>query len=359
MNELELIDSFLAPFELTREGCRFPASSGVLVGPGDDCAQLVPSRGKRLIATTDAALDGVHFELGRSRPEDAGWKALAMNLSDLAAAGATPRWFLCSIGIPTVGMQTISPKTIARSFAEGMAPLAKQSGCALVGGNVTRALQWSLTITALGEAKKPLSRAGAKPGDRLILVGELGAAALGLQRLQAMSSRELVAFYKHSRSPRKAAPGKGERDPVWAQLRPEPQLEAGQLAAAFASAAIDVSDGLLQDLGHLCRRSACSARLACASLPRSLAVREAEAQGAKRGDHPYTLSLAGGEEYALLLAVPPRRVAKLLARLKTAKIAAHTVGELTPRSTKAPIALWHRDRAIPLPARLGHDHLAR
>jgi thiamine-monophosphate kinase len=343
--EFALIDSFLAPFHLDRSGGGFARSSGVLVGPGDDCAQLAPARGMTLVATTDAALDGVHFDLSRSSTKpgsralarDAGWKALAMNLSDLAAAGAKPRWFLCALGVPWLAEQDLH--ATARNLGRGMARLAKESECALVGGNVTKARQWSLTITALGEAQKPLSRAGATPGDQLFLVGELGAAALGLQLLES----------------RKAKLGASERACVAAQLRPAPQITAGQIAARFASAAIDISDGLLQDLGHLCARSGVGAAIDCDALPRSIAVKRAEEEAAKNsGAHPFALSLAGGEEYALLLAVPKRRTAKLLAALDAHDLKASRIGEVT-RARE--ISLRQGDRAVPLPARLGHDHL--
>ena len=345
--EFALIDAFLAPFGLSRDARkRAPSAAGVILGPGDDCARLTPSRGLQLVATTDAAVEGVHFELSRSSAEDAGWKALAMNLSDLAAAGATPRWFLCALAVPKI--PRAQALTIAQGFARGMAQLAGASGCALVGGNVTRARDWSITITALGEAARPLSRAGGKPGDRLLLVGELGAAALGLLLLQKR---------------RKTALGKDERAAVQAQLRPVPQLLAGQLAVGLASAAIDISDGLLQDLGHLCARSGCAAELQLESLPRSQAVRAFETKAAAREAHPYALSLSGGEEYALLLAVPPRNLAKLRARLSRAQIASTVIGALSAQKrlsrAQGPVTLMEHDRAIPLPARLGHDHLAR
>ena len=345
--EFALIDAFLAPFGLSRDARKMaPGAAGVILGPGDDCARLRPARGEQLIVTTDAAVDRVHFDLSRSTAEDAGWKALAMNLSDLAAAGATPRWFLCALCVPRLPRaQAIAT---AQGFARGMAQLARASGCALVGGNVTRARDWSLTITALGETAHPLSRAGGKPGDQLLLVGELGAAALGLVLL---------------RKRRKSAPSMDERAAMQAQLRPVPQLRAGQIAARLASAAIDLSDGLLQDLGHLCARSGCAAELHVESLPRSAAVRAHEAKAAARGADPYALSLAGGEEYALLLAVPRKHAAKLRARLARAQIASTVIGSLVKpgRSshTQSAITLFEKNRAIPLPERLGHDHLAR
>ena len=122
-------------------------------------------------------ISNVHFDLRRFAPEDVGWKALAVNLSDLAAAGAKPRWFLCALGIP----RSARAMQVAQRMARGMAPLARRFGCALVGGNVTSAAQWSLTITALGEARRPMMRSGARPGDALLVAGKLGDAAAGLR----------------------------------------------------------------------------------------------------------------------------------------------------------------------------------
>ena len=161
-SEFELIDAFLAPF-------------GGGEGVGSDCAALSVRPGHQLVGTTDALVEGVHFDLRRFTPEDVGHKALAVNLSDLAAAGAKPRWFLCALGVPRRGA------TLAPRMARGMAALARRSGCAIVGGNVTRSRDWSLTITALGEARRALTRWGARPGDALAVIGSLGDAAAGLR----------------------------------------------------------------------------------------------------------------------------------------------------------------------------------
>src|SRR5437762_9724649 len=179
---------------------------------------LSVSRGMQLVATTDAVVEGVHFDLERFSPEDVGWKALAVNLSDLAAAGARPRWFLCALGVPKSGRRG----QLVRRISRGMAPLAKRTGCALVGGNFSRASEWSVTITALGEARRPLSRSGARPGDALVVVGTLGDAAAGLRPYPSPAASR-------------------------AQRRPMPLVREGEIAAAQASAAIDVSDGFLQD----------------------------------------------------------------------------------------------------------------
>lgn len=301
--EFDLIDAFLEPF---------PRGSGVRIGPGSDCAAVSVKKGMQLVATTDAVVEGVHFDLRRFSPEDVGWKALAVNLSDLAAAGARPRWFLCALGIPRGGRAV----QIARRIARGMAPLARRFSCALIGGNVTGASQWSLTITALGEARRPLSRKGARPGDVLVVAGALGDAAAGLRSYPSPVAAR-------------------------AQRRPSPLIREGLRAAGHASAAIDVSDGFLQDLGHLCEESGVGAVVECSALPLGKAAR-ALPDGME-------LALGGGEDYALLLAVPRRKLSALRGRLRFAEVGRVIHG----RS----IHLTELGQPRPLPRRMGFDHL--
>lgn len=343
--EFALIDAFLEPFGLSREGLgRAPGREGVVQGPGDDCAVLAPRVGLRLCATTDACVEGVHFGFDTSTPGQIGHKALAANLSDLAAAGARPRWFVAALGVPAGEGQ----RARAQGLARGMAKLARAHGVVLVGGNVTRAAQWSLTITALGEAKRPLSRSGGRPGDLLVLCGSLGEAALGLllSRREPLITAALGRLGPAGRAHAKRA--------LLAQRAPEPLVALGLAGAALASAAIDLSDGLLQDLGHLCARSACGARLDVDRLPRSEGVRAAEGALARLGEHPCSLSLTGGEDYALLFAVPPARHARLLSALRRAGGRAHTIGALVAGRR---IRLRTAEGALALPARRGHDHL--
>src|SRR5205823_6721059 len=237
-SELDLIDAFLAPFGLDRSSASAPS---ILSGPGDDCAVVRPSRGLSLVVKTDAVVEGVHFSMPPFTPEDVGHRALAVNLSDLAAAGARPRWFVCALGVP----KERSAARIAARMGRGMARLALEHDCALVGGNVTRAPGWSLTLCVLGDAKRPRGRTGARPGDQIVVVGDLGGAAKGLADLR--------------RGKRTAA--------ARAQLRPEPLLAEGLAAGSMASAAIDVSDGLLRDLRHLCESSRCGAEIEVELLP--------------------------------------------------------------------------------------------
>ena len=303
-SEQELIDAFLAPFD---------GGEGVIIGPGSDCAAVKPSRGMRLVATTDAVVQGVHFRLPGFSPEDVGWKALAVNLSDLAAAGARPRWFLCALGVP----RTASALRMARGMARGMARLARSFECALVGGNVTRAREWSVTITALGESRRPLSREGARPGDALVVVGRLGDAAAGLR---------------------------GARAGLRAQRRPAPLVREGLAAAPIASASVDVSDGFLRDLGHLCRASRCGAVVELSRLPLGPAARS-------RPDG-MELALSGGEDYALLYAVPRRRLAAFQRAVRCVE-----VGRIVPGRSVVLTELG-QPRPYPQdPSKTGFDHL--
>lgn len=340
--EFALIDAFLAPFGLARDGRG--AGGFVERGPGDDCAVLRPARGMRLVVTTDALVEGVHFDralspkAGLGWAEDAGHKALAVNLSDLAAAGAAPRAFVCALGVPRGEPAALAT---ARALGRGMARLSRAHGCRLAGGNVARAPAWSLTLTVFGEARRPLSRASGRPGDALVLAGTLGAAALGLRLLQA-----------RARGARLPA---GASGPLRAQLRPEPLVRAGLVAARFARAAIDVSDGLLQDLGHLARASGCGARVELAHLPRLPAVERARREHARASGHAWEPLVSGGEEYALLLAVPPRRVPALLRALSATGCPGRAVGALE-RSRR--VRLLDAGREVAPPGRAGFDHLA-
>jgi len=262
LGEFDFIRRFLAHFPRAR----------VPVGPGDDCAVLAPQRGAQCV-TTDAVVEDVHFTRAAFSPEDIGHKALAVNLSDLASMGAAPRWFVCALALPRD-----LPVRELSGLARGMAALASAHGIALVGGNFTSARELSVTITAAGElSRAPLTRAGARPGDLLYVSGTLGDARLGLMQLREGLRRGAA---------------------VRRQRRPEPRVALGRLAARYASAALDVSDGLAQDLGHLCTASGVRAELELERLPLSAAVKKALGpQGA----------LAGGEDYELLLAVPPAR----------------------------------------------------
>src|SRR4051812_9880724 len=154
--ELDLIDAFLAPFGLDRTSAKAP---GVLAGPGDDCAVVRPSPGLTLVVKTDAIVEGVHFEMPPFAPDDVGHKALAVNLSDLAAAGARPRWFVCALGVP----RGRSAARIAARIGRGMAGPARGHGCALGRGHVPRPPSLGGPLCVFGEAQRGRGKAGGRP----------------------------------------------------------------------------------------------------------------------------------------------------------------------------------------------------
>jgi thiamine-monophosphate kinase len=310
--EFSLINRFLAEFPRAR----------VPLGPGDDCAVLAPTKGP-LCVTTDAVVEDVHFTRAHFSPEDIGHKALAVNLSDLAAMGATPRWFLCALALPKD-----FPEPHLRRIARGMSALAREHRIALVGGNFTSARELSITITAAGELRRPaLTRSGGKPGDLLYMSGTLGEARLGLLHLQA---------------------GKRTGAAIRRQRRPVPRVALGLLASRFASAAMDISDGLAQDLGHLCEASGVGAEVELAHLPLTREVR------AQLGSEA---ALAGGEDYELLLAIPPRRAPAFERACARVAERVTRIGRLLSE----PHRVWvdPRGRLIAPPAGFDHFRLSR
>jgi thiamine-monophosphate kinase len=313
VTEFQLIDRFTRLLPCSGEG--------LLVGVGDDAALLRLAPGEDLAATVDAVVEGVHFDR-RFAPEDVGWKALAVNLSDLAAMGARPLWALVALALPRG-----TPVARVDGFARGLGACARSFGVAVAGGNVTRASDLSLTVTALGAVRRGrmLRREGARPGDAVLVSGTFGDAALGL------------------------APG-APAALARRQRRPVPRLDLGRALAGIASAAVDVSDGLVQDLGHLCEASRVGAVLRLGALPLSPAYRRA----VEARPDPWAPALAGGEDYELLATVPQHRVARALRAARRAETPVAVVGEIVSREG---IRIVAPDGAL-LPPPRGHDHLA-
>lgn len=287
-SEFSLIDEFTRPFE--KHG------TGLLLGPGDDSALTTVSPGMALCTTVDALVEGVHFLGDTFCDEEIGHKALAINLSDLAAMGAQPRWFVCSVACPADGRALAKLPGIAR----GMAALAKRSKILLIGGNFTRAEKLSIHITAMGEIPRDeaLRRDGMQAGDLLFVSGALGGAALALRMMLAGK-----------------IPCEGLRR---RQCLPEPRLALGQLARHFASAAMDISDGLVQDLAHLSARSQRGFDIDLSKVPIDEAFRAAGA--------PNAWALSGGEDYELLLAIPQAKAEAFVEACAQRRMAVTEVG---------------------------------
>jgi thiamine-monophosphate kinase len=288
------------------------AGPGVRVGIGDDAAVLEMPAGQRLVATVDMLVEGQHFQLagpGASTPEDVGWHALAVNLSDLAAMGARPLWALCSLGLPP-GV----PPEFGTRLAAGMAQLAGAFGVRIVGGNLARVPdRLVVDVTALGAVIDPLLRTGARPGDLVCVTGSLGRAGAGLALVRA------------------GAAGAPQAGPLLgALLRPEPRVDAGMALAALGDrvhACCDISDGLALDLGRMCAASGVGAEIWAERLPLAEATRWA---GVALDRDPLPWVLEGGEDYELLLAVPPAEEAAVRAALEPAGTGLSVVGAFTP-----------------------------
>lgn len=285
--EFELIERYF--FRPVRD------DAAVRVPPGDDAAVVDP--GGPIAIAVDTLVAGVHF------PDDCpahalGHRALAVNLSDLAATAAEPRWCTLALTVPEADHDWFA------AFADGLFTLAERFGVTLVGGDLTRG-PLTVTLQILGRVDTPLTRAGGAAGDDVWVTGTLGDAAAGLEACTR---------------------GQGADDSMLARrfLYPEPRVAAGRALAGLAHAAIDVSDGLLADLGHVVRQSECGAAVDVGALPLSQEL--VAAVGLSRARE---LALTGGDDYELCFAVPPDAAAQVRQALDALGVRATRVGRLT------------------------------
>ena len=291
MKEFELIRQIQRE---TGVSCTHVFEHGIRLGIGDDAAVLEVPAGQHLVAATDTLNAGIHFPADTS-PFDMGYKCLAVNLSDLAAMGAIPRWALLSLSLPEADPEWV------HQFTEGFNSLAQNHDVMLVGGDTTSG-PLSINLTALGsvEPGSQLTRGGAKPGDMLVVSGTIGGAALALKQLQAGK----IVLERHLLD------------------RPQPRVSLGRSLTGYASACIDVSDGVLADLGHILSASGCGARLEIEKLPhtRALAGLEDEAK--------WRYQLSGGDDYELLFTLPPQHLARLPSWSQSLDISLTLIGEI-------------------------------
>jgi thiamine-monophosphate kinase len=259
----------------------------VRIGIGDDAAVLAVPQGQELVVAIDTLVDGVHFPRGTA-PVDIGWKALAVNLSDLAAMGATPAWALLALTLPD------ADPVFVDGFSEGFSRLAQPHRLALVGGDTTRGpLSISVAVHGFVPPGQALTRAGARVGDLVLVTGTLGDAAAGLHALQ-----QPLRDDDHRAS---------LRDFLIARLnRPVPRLAAGAALRGQATACIDISDGLLADLGHICTASGVGVDIEAALLPRSSALLDLYDETSA-----LHFALSGGDDYELCFTVPAQRLAEV------------------------------------------------
>ncbi|WP_026843051.1 thiamine-phosphate kinase [Citrifermentans bremense] len=302
------------------------ASPSVLLGIGDDAAALVPAPECVTLITCDMLLEAVHFDLSFCDPESLGRKSLSVNLSDLASMGAHPRQFLLGIAL---GKEV--PIEFMDRFMAGVLEQAERFGATLVGGDTCASKGGiAISITALGEQRPELvlKRSGARPGDLICLSGTVGDAAAGLEALRQ---------------------GVREGFLVSRQLDPTPRVAAGVALAegGLATAMIDVSDGVLGDLGHIREMSGVGARLELAKLPLSDEYRAA------CGDDPYALALSGGEDYELLFCIDPVKRGEVEALFAKLELKFSVIGEITAAPE---VKLVAPDGGVYAPGHGGFDH---
>lgn len=300
-----------------------------VLGPGDDCALLRPSLDMELAVSTDMLVEGTHF-LPNADPKLLGWKSLAVNLSDLAAMGAEPRWALLAVSLPDD-----CPAWLA-AFSDGLFACAQRYGVDLVGGDTTRGPR-NVCLTVLGEipAGTDLRRDQALPGDEIWVSGQPGLAALGLAHLQQ----------------RIVLPEDLAECCLSALHRPEPRVELGRelRKRSLARAAIDISDGLLADLRHILERSAVGAEILLPQLPpMPAAVDPALARQCQ---------LAGGDDYELLFCAPPERRSELRELAKQIDVPLWLCGRLV-ESTQANLRVLDTNNAEVAINPTGYDHFA-
>ncbi|MDO8287851.1 MAG: thiamine-phosphate kinase [Parvibaculum sp.] len=294
-DEFQIIADYFAPLASGAPGA---------YGLGDDAASYVPTAGKELVLTVDAIVEGVHF-LPADPAADVARKLLRMNLSDLAAKGATPRGYLL-----TTAWTASTPVEWIASFARGLADDQSTFGISLWGGDtVSTPGPLSFTLTAIGEVEQGqmLRRSGGKVGDDLWVTGTIGDGALGL----------LVALGELPASP----------DLLARYHVPQPRVAFGQRLVGLAHASLDVSDGLMADLGHLCQQSGTGARIDVASLPLSAAARVC--LDAK----PVLIEtiMTGGDDYELLFSASPDVASAIDSAANQSGVTATRIGKLVPK----------------------------
>ncbi len=316
LEAIELLQAALAP--------RGRGAAGVELGIGDDAAVIAPTRG-RMVWTVDASVEGVHFDRRWLTLEDVGYRSLNAAASDLAAMGARPIAALSALVLPAA----ISRRELA-ALGDGQAEAARDLGCPVVGGNVARGGELSVTTTVLGACAKPLLRSGARVGDELWLVGDVGLARAGFELLRAGRQRR---------------PGAAARACIAAWRRPRALLARGRALVGRAHAAIDVSDGLGGDARQLAASSGVRVVVDERALRAALPFALVEACARLDAD-PIALALAGGEDYALLATGAARRRPRW----------ARAIGRVE-RGAGALLEPAVGGRARPLER--GFDHLAR
>ena len=292
MSEFDLINRYFKSHTLQRKD--------VLLGIGDDCALLQPPAAKLLAMTADTLVAGVHFPVNTAAA-DIGYKSLAVNLSDLAAMGAEPAWAVLALTLPAADENWL------QEFMRGFSELANVHGVQLIGGDTTSGpLSITIQLTGFVSPGQMLRRDAARVGDKIYVSGTLGDAALGLQYSTGRVSSPVALSYCLARL-----------------NRPEPRVQLGRELLAVSQCGIDISDGLMADLGHIARASHCGAIIHVNKLPLSDELKTFYATGVD-----WSVVAAGGDDYELCFTVPPAHAFVLDVIAKKAQIKLSCIGEM-------------------------------
>jgi thiamine-monophosphate kinase len=327
LGEFDLIKSY---FQRT-----YVPGDGVVLGIGDDCALLTPRADMQLAVSSDMLVEGRHF-LSTVSPEALGHKALAVNLSDLAACGAKPFAFTLALALPRVDTAWL------HGFSKGMFALADAHGCALVGGDTTQG-PLNICITVMGQVPsgQALLRSGAQPGDDIYVSGSVGDARLALEVFRGnvqVGTQISAEVFEQARA---------------RMERPTPRVALGQALRGIATAAIDVSDGLLGDLGHILQASGCGAEIAIDSVAAcSIFTWTSHGLSAQMCRE---MTAAGGDDYELVFTAPPSARAAVAQAAASATTPAKRIGRITAERT---LVLRDADGALVVNTFASFDHFA-
>ncbi len=325
-----------------------PADPSLVIGIGDDAAVAAPDRGALQVLTTDALVEGIHFDRRFSTPADIGYKALAVNVSDIAAMGGTSRFALLSLMLPDE-----TTVTDVDELLDGLIQLAKQLRVGLAGGNITRSpgpLIVDVTVIGSVRPRRILTRAGGRPGDDLYVTGRIGAAAAGLSWLHQQSGIA-GSLRLTGNVPRPKPHDDGIGECIARYCRPEPRARLGAILGRTraASACMDLSDGLADAVAQISTASQTGALIDAALLPLHAS---AQAWFVERTDDAITAAVAGGDDYELLFAVPPKRRSRLRSVWHDARgVPITRIGALTGDRT---VGILRDGRLEPLPQGFAH-----
>jgi len=317
--------------------------STIAAGIGDDAAVMNLPKRSICLVTTDILIEDIHFRLDYTDPLRLGKKALSINLSDIAAMGGTPQYFLLSMGLPPH-----LPFRWVEELFHGVQQVAERYNLSLIGGDTSLAQKLTINITAIGRGKagEVIYRKGAQAGDQIMVTGTLGNAALGLRILKSHKGDSSISL-------------NGDNDLselIEKHLSPTPRIAEGQLIAKshLASAMIDISDGLIADLGHILEESHAGAKIWISRLPLSEAYRRKASQYAP---NDVDLAISGGEDYELLLTTPRKKGEKLLDLFHKSGMQVTPIGEIV--DPRYGLRLFLDDGREYTPAEKGYDHFKK